>query len=277
MQTVRDSIMGRRMMVWVGSLAALSVGFLFSVQIASRQGIFASIFEQSQSRSMIRGARFLSIVDRIVTDDDRVLKARMGDSKTIEDDENGTTSKSALTRKTMVDSSSTRSSSSSSASLGSSNSSTLVKTSSGFSSSSATVDHSSTNTTKSSGNATKVGPSVKQTVAPTKPKLPDPGEHHSDFKKPLPPSYNYKDDDVNFPGISLDSQLNPVVDDIAQFLDDELYPNATHGVLPPEREPPTNWPLDVFGIFLGAAVVLFSATAYKNYKKRKAYMAVSSN
>jgi hypothetical protein len=271
------------MTVWVGSLAALSVCLLFSVQIASRQGIFASIFEQSQSRSMIRGSRILSIVDRIVTDDERLLKARMGDSKTKEDDENGTTSKSqthdlsALTRKTMVDTSSTRSSSSSSSSLGSSNSSAPVKTSSGLSSSSAAVDHASTNTTKSSGNATKIGPSVKQTVAPTKPKLPDPGEHHSDFKKPLPPSYNYKDDDVDFPGLSLDSQLNPVVDDIAQFLDDELYPNATHGVLPPEREPPTNWPLDVFGIFLGAAVVLFSATAYKNYKKRKAYMAVSSN
>jgi len=69
---------------------------------------------------------------------------------------------------------------------------------------------------------------------------------------------------------------DPVVDDIAQFLDDD-HVNATHSVLPPEKEPPTSWPIDVFAIFLGAAVLLFAATAYKNFKKRKAYTAVPSS
>jgi len=133
------------------------------------------------------------------------------------------------------------------------------------------------NTTKPLGNVTKLGPTVKETESPEKLVPPSPGEHPTALKKPLPPSYNYKDDDVNYPGMSVDSRLNnPVVDDISQFLDDKVYPNVTHIMLPPERELPTHWPLDVFIIFLAAAAVLFLATAYKNYKKRQAYTAVSS-
>jgi hypothetical protein len=238
-------------MVWVGSIAALSFCLLVSMlSSSSGQDMFKAIMGSSGPRRMTRGARSLSIVDRIVTDDGMPSKTTKGGSTTDDADESSKPQSygfSAAARKIMVD--------------------TSTKSSS----------NSTTNTTKLSGNATKIGPTVKETVAPTKPKPTDPGEHHSDFKKPLPPSYNYKDDDVNFPGISLDSQLNPVVDDISQFLDDEVYPNVTHSVLPRERKPPTNWPLDVFVIFLGSAIVLFAATAYKNYQKRKAYMAVSSS
>ena len=243
--------MRRRLTVWVRSIAALLFCLLVSVLSDSGQDMFAAILGSSEPRPMTRGARSLSIVDLVDTDDDMPSKTKKGGS-TLEDADD--TSKpqtygvSATARKTMVDAGCTSVSNST-----------------------------AKNTTKLSGNATKIGPTVKETVVPTKPKLTDPGEHHSGFKKPLPPSYNYKDDDVNFPGISLDSQLNPVVDDISQFLDDEVYPNVTHSVLPRERDPPTNWPLDVFGIFLGSAIVLFVATAYKNYQKRKAYTAVSSN
>jgi len=125
------------------------------------------------------------------------------------------------------------------------------------------------NTKSSNSSASTSSTSTKQNVT-------DPGEHHSSFHKPLPPSYNYQDDD-NFPATELDSPLNPVVDDISQLLDDDQYYNATRSVLPPEQEPPTHWPVAVFGIFLGAAVVLFAATAFKSYQKRKTYTAVPSS
>ena len=125
-----------------------------------------------------------------------------------------------------------------------------------------------------SGNTTTTIASNKTKTATANNKVTDPGEHQTTFKRPLPPSYIYKDDD-NAPSIVINSPLNPVVDDISQFLDDNY--NVTRNVLPPEKDPPSSWPLDVFGIFVGASIVLFAATAYKNYKKRKAYTPVPSS
>lgn len=132
------------------------------------------------------------------------------------------------------------------------------------------------NSTASStpSNHTKTTSTTNSKTTSTTDKVTDPGEPQTTFKRPLPPSYIYKDDD-NAPNIVVNSPLNPVVDDISQFLDDNY--NVTRKVLPPEKDPPSSWPLDVFAIFVGAAIVLFAATAYKNYKKRKAYTPVPSN
>jgi hypothetical protein len=262
-------------MVGMGSMVVFLLCLLALVQNAMSQSLFASIFEGTQIRSMTRGSRGLSITQRSAIDDATVSAAAPAGQK------RKRTTNAAPThfvnpsaRKAMVDTNGRS---------GASPSSTASPTGAHkgpqtWNSTAPSTRAAATNATKVSGNATKTStPPTKATEAPTKPKIPDPGEHHSDFKKPLPPSYNYKDDDVNYPGISLDSPLNPVVEDISQFLDDEVYPNATRSVLPPEGDQPTNWPWGVLGIFLGAAIVLFAATGYKNYKKRKAYTAVSSN
>lgn len=236
---------------------------------------------------MTRGFRHFSIVDPVVSDDDRVTASK-GDKN--DDDKKSTSSApqthgiSAAAQKTL----SSQSTNSSTSTSSSSNSTSTIPSHSNSTSSvvkpvsnttaPSTSKPLSSSTTKLASKTSKSASAKNATQAPAKPTATDPGEHKPKFQKALPPSYNYKDDDENFPDITKDSPLNPVVDDISQFLDDTVYPtNGTRSILPPETEPPSHWPLDVFGIFVGASIVLFVATAYKNYKKRQNYIAVSSN
>jgi hypothetical protein len=72
--------------------------------------------------------------------------------------------------------------------------------------------------------------------------------------------------------------LNPVVDDIAQFLDDDSYKkNGTASLFPKEKDEPDMWPAIVAGIFVVSAVVLCATTAYKNYRKRKHYQQIPTS
>jgi hypothetical protein len=72
--------------------------------------------------------------------------------------------------------------------------------------------------------------------------------------------------------------VNPVVDDVLQFLDDDQYKGrygAGGGKLfPEEKEDPAVWPAVAGGIFVVAAIVLFTITAYTNYRKRRDYQQV---
>ena len=65
------------------------------------------------------------------------------------------------------------------------------------------------------------------------------------------------------------------VDDVVEFLDDDAIQNMTT-LFPAEQEQPESWPIDVVVIFLVASVILFVATAYKNWKKRSTHTEVPS-
>jgi hypothetical protein len=67
-----------------------------------------------------------------------------------------------------------------------------------------------------------------------------------------------------------------VENDSLQFLDDDDVVNVT-SLMPAEKEQPASWPLDVLAIFLGAALILFAATAYKNYRRRSTYTEVPTS
>jgi hypothetical protein len=74
--------------------------------------------------------------------------------------------------------------------------------------------------------------------------------------------------------------INPVVDDILQFLDDDQYKGGKYyggragKLFPKEKEDPAMWPAVAGGIFVLAALVLCISTACKNYRKRKDYRPV---
>lgn len=135
----------------------------------------------------------------------------------------------------------------------------------------------STSSSKSNSTTTTDAKGSESTPPATEPPTtPDPGEQSS-FQKILPPSYIYTDDEKQkFFHFDMNSPMNPVVDDISSFFDDDAI-NATTPLIPPEKEQPASWPIDVFSIFVGASIVLFVATAVKNCQKRKEYTQVPSN
>lgn len=88
-----------------------------------------------------------------------------------------------------------------------------------------------------------------------------------------PTVFEYADDDkVNTHGYSsYTTPLNPVVDDILQFLDDDyVKSNRTH-IFPSEKDEPAMWPVVVVGMFVTATIVLCAVTAIKNHQKRNGY------
>jgi hypothetical protein len=104
----------------------------------------------------------------------------------------------------------------------------------------------------------------------------DPGE--PPYKRAFPTVYQYTDDDSwNSHGYAMNHPLNPVVDDILQFLDDDSYKNSTSRLFPKEQDEPAMWPVICLGIFISAAAVLCSTTAYKNYRKRKHYQQIPAS
>lgn len=109
------------------------------------------------------------------------------------------------------------------------------------------------------------------------------------FVGPLPTVVNWENNPNLANGKEQNSQLdasvdriplNPVVDDVAQFLDDDQYKLGKYGgragkLFPKEKEEiPTMWPAVAGGIFVLSALVLFISTAYKNYRKRKDYQSI---
>jgi hypothetical protein len=129
-----------------------------------------------------------------------------------------------------------------------------------------------TSTSKSSNTTTTTSNSTSH--VPTQPT--DPGE--PEFDRPLPTVYAYGDDDnPNSHGYKITRPLNPVVDDILQFLDDDAYKKNSTRLFPEEKEEPAMWPVIVAGIFVATAVVLCAATAYKNYRKRKNYQEIPTS
>jgi hypothetical protein len=96
------------------------------------------------------------------------------------------------------------------------------------------------------------------------------GSGEPPYENPLPTVYNYEDGDAgNTHVYKVEHPLNPVVDDILQFLDDDSYSDVK--IFPKEKHQPAIWPLICLGIFTIAAVVLCATTAYRNYSKRKNY------
>jgi cobalamin biosynthesis Mg chelatase CobN len=160
--------------------------------------------------------------------------------------------------------SSSKSSSTSTANTGSSgmSSSSLVaatKTSSTSSSTSKSSTPSTNSTDTSGGNSTSSVPSEQA----------DSGE--PSYERPLPTTFQYEDDDsFNSHGYKITRPLNPVVDDILQFLDDDSYGNTTR-LFPKEKDEPIMWPFICIGLFVAAAAVLFGSVAFKNYWHRKQY------
>ena len=179
----------------------------------------------------------------------------------------GTTSTSSSTSGGTTSSSSSSGSSMASSSKSTSASSIQINSTSSQSASPKT-DSTSTSTNSTSTTTTSSTTPTTQN---------DPGTHG--YQPAYPTEYHPPDDDTsNSQKYVITHPLNPVVDDISQFLDDDSYKNnATVSLFPKEKDEPDMWPAIVAVIFLVSAAVLCATTAYKNYRKRKNYQQIPTS
>eukprot|EP00529_Nitzschia_sp_RCC80_P020843 CAMPEP_0113464414 /NCGR_PEP_ID=MMETSP0014_2-20120614/13189_1 /TAXON_ID=2857 /ORGANISM="Nitzschia sp." /LENGTH=405 /DNA_ID=CAMNT_0000356495 /DNA_START=188 /DNA_END=1405 /DNA_ORIENTATION=+ /assembly_acc=CAM_ASM_000159 len=146
-------------------------------------------------------------------------------------------------------------------------------------------DYSNIGSNNTSGITTNVGDSANGNSTATN----DTSSSSLPFTRSNGPTvFHYADDDLvnsdtytsthGFSSPSSNSKyttpLNPVVDDILQFLDDDyVKSNHTH-MFPSEKDEPTMYPVVVVGIFVSSAIVLCAVTGYKSYQKRRHYTEV---
>jgi hypothetical protein len=134
------------------------------------------------------------------------------------------------------------------------------------------------NSTSSSSLTLSMGTisSKDKSTTTVQPQSTDPGEQ-AYYDRAFPTVYKYTDDDSwNSNGYNMHRPLNPAVDDILQFLDDDSYKN-TNRRFPKEQDVPAIWPLVCIGILITTTAVLCATTAYKNYRKRKNYQQIPTS